>query len=141
MAGDPRWLLRQAIRNRLLGTAGLTALVSTRVHDEVPEDPVFPFVVIDTLNMSGENADKTNRFNDVTASIYAWSTYQGYKEVEQISTQIYDALHEPDWSGSPSEVPGYTLLSSRFVDSEEGRDGEGKGRFSLNRFVFLVDAL
>lgn len=140
MSGDPRWELRQAIRDRLLGTAGVTNLVSMRVYDDVPVEPTFPFVVIDTLNMS-EEADKTNNLNNITASIYAWSTYQGYKEVEQISSAIYNALQNADWSGSPSEVPGYTVMYSQFSASEEGRENDGVTRFCVNRYIFKMDAL
>ena len=140
MAGDPRWQLRQALYQRLNSDPTLTALVGGRVYDDVVESPTYPFVVIDTINLDGSQDDKTNNFGMVTATIYGWSNYQGFKEVEQIISAVYDILHKADWSGSPTPVPGYNILYSRLANSEEGRDPDGVTRFSYIQINFLTDA-
>jgi len=133
MAGDGRWPLRQGILSKLLAQASLTALVSTRIYDEVVETPVFPFVVIDTQD-SSEAGDKTNNVQEVVTSIYAWSTYRGYKEVEQILAAVYDALHN-----SAPTVSGYTVMVSMFDNSKEGRDADGITRWGYTQFRFTLD--
>lgn len=133
MAGDPRWELRQALRTTLLAAGEITALVSTRVYDDVPEDPKFPYIVLDTLDMT-EEADKTNDANAVTATLVVWSDYRGYKEVEQILSAIYNTLHRV----YPT-VTGYDVLVSHFVASEEGRHDDGIGRYGTSRFRYLLD--
>lgn len=141
MPGDPRWQLRQAIYARLQSDAALNALVGDRIYDDVVEEPTYPFVVIDTINFDGSQDDKTNNFSQITATIYGWSNYQGFKECEQIIAAVYDILHKADWSGSPTDVPGYEILYSRAQDGEEGRDPDGITRFSLLRISFLTDAV
>jgi hypothetical protein len=134
MAGDPRWALRQALRTKLLAASGLTDLVGTEIYDDVPEDHGDIFVVVDTLNMT-EASDKTNTVMDVTASIYAWSTeHRGYKEVEQVLAEVFDALHN-----SAPTVTGYVVLLCQFVASEEGRVEDGVTRFGVSRFHLLLD--
>lgn len=138
MAGDPRWPLRQGILTKLTASSALAALVDTRIYDDVPEAPVFPFVVIDTQNLT-EAGDKTNNVNEVITSIFAWSTYRGFKEVEQILSEVYNALHFVSWAGSPNEVTGYVVIETMFQASEEGRDPDGITRFGVSRFKFTLD--
>jgi uncharacterized protein (UPF0297 family) len=130
MTGDPRWPLRQVLRTTLLADVPLVALIASRVYDEVPEAPTFPFVVVDTMGLEQSAMfDYSVDTTDVLTSIYAWSEYRGYKEVEQILGAVYDAVHQV----LPT-VAGFSSILSRFEVSEEGRIEGLPTRWGSSRF-------
>jgi hypothetical protein len=135
MTGDPRWALRQSLLSVYRADVPLQALIAQRVYDEVREDPTFPFVVLDTMAMSlSEFLSKSVNSSDVLVSVYAWSTYQGYKEVEQILGAVYDATHQVLHT-----VAGFDTILCRFENSEEGRVDGSPTRWGVSRFRLSLE--
>lgn len=64
-----------------------------RIFDDVPENPVFPYVVIGESVADSDDATGTEG-TDSTETIYVWSRQRGFKECKQIMSLIHDTLHQ-----------------------------------------------
>jgi hypothetical protein len=72
-----------------------SALPNTPVYDYVPETADTPYVVIgedDITNIGG----KLEPIYEITVSISVFSSYNGMKEVKELSSDIIDAVREID---------------------------------------------
>lgn len=124
--------LQQAIFDRLNAFAALTALIDA-VRDHVPQDAVFPYVVIgedtgiplDTHSSSG---------SDTTATIHTWSRERGKKETKEIQRQIYLALHRFDLV-----VAGVDTVDCEWEFAESFIDEDGLTRHGVQRFRIMLD--
>lgn len=117
-------MIHVAFSNRL--SAGSPPLVA-RLYDlgNVPEEKVFPFVVIGEFTATDASDKSSVGFNFTqTLDIYT-SGDRGKKEAEEIIAAIYTALHQSpfgDLGGSPPEAENDTL-NCRFVAVTLAEDG------------------
>jgi hypothetical protein len=71
--------------------AALYTLIDTLsydVYDHVPEQKVYPYIVIADAFSGDEGDDKSNFGRSVTQRINIWSDYRGKKECEDIADAI-----------------------------------------------------
>jgi hypothetical protein len=117
MSADSLWDVQSGVYTALTGTAALTVLLADgagSILDHVPTGTAFPYVVLgaaqsvplDTQGVSG---------NEVTLTIDIYSDASGMKELRQVMSQIYDALHNADFA-----VPNQVLVQCRCLGSETG---------------------
>ena len=144
MTADPQWQLQVAVDTALRADATLIALLADGVdgiYDGVPQDSVFPYVVIgddtvrpfDTMTEDGAEA---------TLTIHTWdspdadSDQIGFSTTKQIMSAIVDALDQATLS-----VTGHTLVLLRFEFSHTFLDPDGLTRHGVQRFRALTQKL
>jgi hypothetical protein len=116
--------LQKGIRAALVANAGVTALVSTRVYDEPPQDVAFPYMRFGDINPSAFDTDTTEG-SLVTLSLEAHSrSASGRVEAVQMVEAVKEALHRHE---AAVTVSGHTLVELIFQTYSVTRDGEGRG--------------
>ena len=112
---------------KALKTAVDTATGSTPVYDYVLETATLPYTTVG-IDESTDWGTKTWDGQAVTASIEAWSAYQGRKEAKEIIDAVQQAL-TPD-AELDLTADGFTVILQRMVSShvriEEYYPVEGK---------------
>lgn len=139
MSGDSRWEVQQAVAARLLAVSAVTALVGTRIYDDVPDGEIAESSSKDGYLAIGpmsavDDSDKSESGVAITFTISAFSTYRGFGRVRQIQAAVHGALHRHALSVTGHEV---TLL--QFLSSDEARDQDGLTRESLARYVVITE--
>lgn len=86
----------------MLNVAGLTALVSTRIYDDVPQAPTFPFVWFEAREHDSRGFG-TGGFPTVELRVHAFSQYEGTKEAQSIIQKVIQLLRD-----QAVTVSGYT---------------------------------
>jgi hypothetical protein len=127
------WELQEAIYTKLSGWAALSALAAGGIHDHVPQDVEFPYVVIGDNIATPADTDTTQNSDDVVI-IHTWSRYRGKKEAKQIQQAIYDALHQKVLS-----VSNAVFIDCNLTFQEIFLDDDGLTRHGVQRFLFFVD--
>lgn len=142
MSADSLWDVQAGVYTVLTGTSALTALLAdgaNSILDHVPAGTAFPYVVLgaaqsvplDTQGISG---------NEVTLTIDAYSDAAGMKELRQIMSQIYDALHSADFA-----VPNQVLVQCHCLGSETGLEPDVPQnaivRHGAQRFRIITEPL
>lgn len=88
----------EAIEAALRNDASMTALVAGRVFDRVPQQAVFPFVMIGdvlgqpALDTNEDDDDETEGGFDLSVSIEVWSKTRSRREVAQIMLAISERM-------------------------------------------------
>lgn len=127
-----QWNIQVAVRTRLLATSSLFLIVSDRVYDDVPQDTVFPYVVIgDDTSIPWDQDCKTGA--DTTLTIHAWSRYSGRKEVKDMLQAIYNGLHNFELN----VTGGHNVLCQAEYE-ETFLDPDGATRHGVIRFRLLT---
>jgi hypothetical protein len=77
----------------LLNVSALTALVGSRIYDDVPQAPTYPFVVYD---IGEENVGGFGTVGPVLCRlrVYAYSEYAGTKELQDILNVVKGLLKD-----------------------------------------------
>lgn len=123
--------IQGAIYQRLIGYAPLTALV-TAIYDDVPEDKVYPYVVIGDDTAVPFDTD-TSLGTEATITLHVWSRYPGMSETKRIQGAIYDALARQQVS-----VSGAVTLDLMPDYQEAMRDPDQETRHGVIRFRLLL---
>ena len=143
MTADSSWPLQQSVDTALRADATLIALLADGadgIYDGVPQDSVFPYVVIgddtvrpfDTMTEDGA---------EVTLTIHTWDSPDadgdpvGAKITKQIMAAIENALDQASIS-----VTGHTLTLLRHEFSQVLNDPDGLTRHGVQRFRALTQA-
>jgi hypothetical protein len=86
---------------------------SVPVYDHVPQDEVLPCVVIGDATVLNDDV-KTQFGQEHQLEIQVYSAYRGTKEVKQLMSTVYDALH-----GVTLSVSGFnaSYASCQFSDA------------------------
>ena len=75
----------------------LVSELSVQVYDHVPQDnQVYPYVRVDHLVTNNNDVDDKSGFS-ATIQIVGFSRYRGGKEVSDLASDIYAALHRHDF--------------------------------------------
>jgi len=96
----------------LLNVAGLTALVSTRIYDDVPQAPTFPFVWYEVREARDVRGFGTGGLPEVELRVHSFSTYEGAYEVQTIGAKVIQLLRD-----QAVTVTGYTQAGLIFYDT------------------------
>lgn len=94
----------------LLNVSGMQALVSTRIYDDVPQTPTFPFVWFETSERD-QRGFGTGGFPEIELRVHAFSQYEGTKEAQSIIAKVIELLRDQAVS-----VTGYRQAGAIFYD-------------------------
>ncbi len=129
MTSDSLWALQAAVHTALVGDATLQGLIGVpaRVYDHVPQDSVFPYVVIGEARAKPFDTATTDGM-DVDLAIHTWSRYRGTKEAKDIMNAVIAVLDDAGLT-----VAGHTLVSLRLVSAETTTAKDGLTRHGTQR--------
>jgi hypothetical protein len=113
-------------------TAIAAAVTPTPVYDAVPKGSAYPYVTVGE-DVESEWDTKTDTGEDVDVVIHQWSRYQGRKEIKDLQSSIYTALH---YQGLTLEHGAIVLL--KWQSSETFMDEDGVTRHGVMRFRALL---
>ena len=115
--------LQKGVRAALVADSNITALVSTRVYDEPPQNVTYPFVRFGDLQPRSMDTDGTTGA-EVTFNVEAYSQTTGRVEATQIAEAVRNALHRSEGSVTLSGINVIELRCETYVVD---RDREGRG--------------
>lgn len=95
-----------------LNVAGLTALVGSRIYDDVPQAPIYPFVWYEAQETRDVRGMGTGGLPEVDLRVHVFSTYQGASEAQAIAKQVVALLKDQALT-----VSGYTQAGKVFYDN------------------------
>lgn len=104
--------------------AALDAAVACDVWDAVPEGSAYPYVTIDTTEISNRDF-LASRMDERFVYLNVWSTAEGQAEVLQIMSQI-DALHEQPLDLTTGDVVSVRVQRKRTSREPDNRTFMGR---------------
>lgn len=130
---DGRLELQKDIYGALTGNATLMAKI-TGVFDFVPDNQAYPFIQIGEMQFLDFGSVNTDGF-EATLTIHTWGRpgTRGRAPIHDIQNDIYDTLHKNLFS-----IPGYTVLSSRFLNSEIIVEEDAVTYHGISRFRLIL---
>ena len=127
--------LQAAVYALLVADASLMGLAAA-VYDHVPQNAVFPYVVIGEDAAAADDTDDTASADHVI-TIHTWAAYRGLKQVKQLQQYIYAALHRTTLT-----VNGVTGATECSVESSDNfLDSDGLTRHGVQRVRVLIDGV
>lgn len=97
-----------------------------------PPDDVYPFIELadsQVIPNDASNGSVSDTGVDEFIDIHVWSRYRGQKEVKEIMSAIYDALHHNSLS-----IPGRSSAFCWFDNSRIRTDPDGLTRHGIQTF-------
>lgn len=123
--GDSFVEFREAVYATLRDDPALAALLgdNNRVHSDVPQDAVFPYVYIEIDSEPFDTKDTSGR--EYFFRVHVFDEADTPKKAEQIASRIYSILHHP----TGFVIDGFNLVNM-WQDSRTRsfKDPEGKIR-------------
>lgn len=130
---SPSFELQAMVVARLKAFSGLSALIGSRVYDDVPETAAFPYVSWGPEQALQDDADCIEGFN-VSLQIDAWSRATGQGESKKIAEQVRLALH--NYGGSLTDN---ALVSIEHTSTQFLRDPDGKTSHAVIEFSAFIE--
>ena len=126
---DAIFALQKAVYGRLAADAALKSLIGdpARIYDDAPRDAALPYIVIGEARISDWSGVEGGFEHDIR--IHIFSRYAGRREIKEIVTALYDALHE-----APLIIAGHDLVNLRFVFSDILRRQDSDIYHGVTRF-------
>ncbi len=126
------WPLQQAVFTALNGNVSGIDSANVSVYDDVPENTVYPYVVI------GEETAANNGTKDLdgiehTLTLHVWSQYRGRREIKEIMQSVYQLLHD-----AAITVSGASLVNIRQEFNNTLMENDGITRHGVMRFRAVV---
>lgn len=94
-----------------LNVAGMQALVGSRIYDDVPPAPTYPFVWFEVREARDVRGFGTGGMPETLIRVHAFSTYRGEKEAQGIVAKAIELLRD-----QPLTVSGYEQAGRVFYD-------------------------
>jgi Protein of unknown function (DUF3168) len=113
----------------------LAALGAARIHDQVPQPALFPYV---TFGQSSVR-DRDSSFepsDEHIITLHVWSRAQGRSETHTVIDAIRAALHD-----QPLALAGHRLINLRHEFSEARRDPDGETLHGIVRFRAVTEPI
>jgi hypothetical protein len=107
------------------------AIAGGRIHDRVPESPVFPYVSIgaeQAIDDSNSCGDGWEVFSDV----HVWSRAVGYVEAKRLVAQAVDRIK------TITAISGFTLVAIEVEDTRVFRDPDGLTSHGVVSTKFII---
>lgn len=118
---NPGWDLQKAVYQALTTDSALTTMLGAGwLHDAVPQNTDFPYVVIDQMRVNDWSTG-TERGSEHIMMLHVWSRYRGKREVYEIADAIRDALHD---AALPLDGNDLINLTHQYSDLKQDEDGE-----------------
>lgn len=102
------------------------------IYDEVPEDPVFPYVTLGEFSAT-QNDDNCGRRWQIAAIVNVFSRYKGYKETKLIQADIDAAL---SWVSDIAN--DYNIIKIVPDTAQTFRDPDGLTRRGVQTWTVMV---
>ena len=90
----------------LINVSAVTSLVGSRIYDDIPQAPTFPFVWYEVQEASDERGFGTGGLPLVELRVHAFSTYEGGREAQQILAAVIGVLKDQALTASGYEQAG-----------------------------------
>lgn len=136
MADGYALALQKGLRAALVADAGVSAIVSTRIYDEPPQNVTFPYMRFGDIQPSAFDTD-TAEGSIVSISVEAHSrSASGRVEAVQMVEAVKAALHRQEASVT---VDGFTLVELIFQTFSVTRDNEGRGYTAVIALQAMLD--
>tara|TARA_R110002110_G_scaffold79732_15_gene208110 strand:+ start:7718 stop:8107 length:390 start_codon:yes stop_codon:yes gene_type:complete len=121
--------LQKAIYATLSADNALSALVDTRIHDNVPGDVLFPYLAL------GENETRDWPGGmEHRLTLYAFSRRRGRTETKRIVGAVNAALHD-----AALTLQDHALVNLRFLDAATRREADGETWRGTIRFRAVTE--
>lgn len=108
---------------------------SGRVYDDVPENPVFPYISMGPCQVLPDKASCIDG-SECYPQLDAWSRAVGFPEVKRIVKEVLAALDDRELV-----VPGFQLVLFEYVSVNYFHDPDGKTRHAAITFHALLQPL
>jgi hypothetical protein len=116
--------MQKGLRAALAANAGVSAIVSSRIYDEPPQNVVFPYLRMVDIDPTAFDTDTTEGA-EISISVEAYSrSASGRVEAAQMAEAVRAALHRQETSVT---VTGFTLVELIFQTFNVTRDADGRG--------------
>ncbi|MFO0389890.1 MAG: DUF3168 domain-containing protein [Alphaproteobacteria bacterium] len=125
--------LQKAIYELLTGDTALMNLI-TGVHDKVPENAQFPYVMIGDIACA-DWASKTTSGMECNALLTVYSREGGRRQAMQIMERLYALMHDADMG-----VDNHTLVMMRFASSAITLESDGETYRGMMRYKVLLQS-
>jgi len=125
--------LQKALVARLRGDTGVAALVGTRIYDQPPPEPVYPYISLGPDQILPSRADCYDG-KEVTLQVDAWSRGVGFPEVKRIAEAICVALDDASLT-----LVGHRLVDIYEEDVRTMRDPDGATSHAVLTFRALTE--
>lgn len=104
------WEYQKAVYGMLSGDSTLMALATGGVHELVPNETSYPYIVL-TLERVDDHSTKTSRGLKIEMAVHVFSGTMGSKAGSDILNRIYTLLHLQSLT-----VTGATVIEQRLID-------------------------
>jgi len=126
--------LLDAAIDALRGDTSVAALVGARVYNEVPDNPVFPYIVVLINSVPYNTKDVAGMEHTLQLNIY--SRKKGSKESGQIRAACYDVLNRNE-----SGLASAGVINIEFNGiAQTVKDSDGVSWFSAMQFRTVIIA-
>lgn len=132
MSGYSAIEVQKAILAAILADAGMIALIGGRMHDDVPQDEVFPYGNFGDATVL-QRDDKTDEGEELTINLHFWSRYPGRKQILEVTRASYALLHNGSLTVNGLQV---ILIQRDYEDHK--LDPDGKTWHGVQRFRILT---
>ena len=113
----------------LRSDAALMVLVGGRVYDRAPQDVLFPYVEIGSIDTAPALETVAGAGTEIVVTLHTWSRTYGRVEAARIQSAIYDAIHERGFSLETGSLVLQRLLTQNLFPDEDGVTTHGVQRF------------
>lgn len=118
---------------KLKATAGVTALVSTRIHKALPLSPTFPCLSVRGVDMLPWDT-KGNHGAETTLQVDTWTRNdRDYDDAHSVMAAVKSALHE-----TALTVSGESHVFTRLRMAEVMADPDGATTHGVQRFQVIT---
>lgn len=137
---DPSFALQKAVVAALKGAAAVTAIVSSRVFDQVGRNPdgspnvPFPYIALGDTQVLPETAECTDAATSYV-TLHLWSRAVGFPEVKRLGAAVITALHDATLALESGGLQSLLLQSTHYL-----RDPDGLTSHAVLVFEALTDA-
>lgn len=116
---SPTLELQGAIVTRLKAQPAVTALIGQRIYDDVPAQPVFPYVSFGPSDELTEDAECIEGF-EISMQIDVWSRSVGFPEARQIADAVRQALHGYEFNLTSNALVTFQHRITRMFRDPDG---------------------
>lgn len=113
--------------------APLTALIGSRVYDNVPANAAFPYVSMGPEQVLQDDADCIESF-EISFQIDAWSQAVGFPEVKRVAEEVRVSLHDYELPLVDNALITLTHRQTRIF-----RDPDGLTNHAALEFIAMIE--
>lgn len=110
----------QAVYDTLTGDGALMAAI-TGIYSYAPQETAAPYITAEIKEVKPYQASGLNAF-EIEYELCCFSSESGFSELYDITEKTYNALQD-----SAASLSGYTVINTRFIESEYERLKDGIG--------------